>query len=205
MSTRRTQQERSETTRQRILDAVMQCLREEGWVAATTPRIAEIAGISRGALLHHYPTKSLLMRAALDHVLEQGQAQFLRAIEGVPDGPERLSTMIDALWATMSSDTFVPWIEVLVASRRDPELRETVEAFALRTQAVVDENFRRLFGVSGRESDVVAQAPLFAFALVEGLALRQLVIQDNRAENALDVLKRLAGLFQLAVLPPRSS
>jgi AcrR family transcriptional regulator len=204
VTTRRTQQERSETTRQRILDAVMWCLREEGWAAASTPRIAEIAGISRGALLHHYPTKSLLMRAALDHVLEQGQAQFLQAIDGIPDGPERLSAIIDALWATMSSDTFIPWIEVLVASRRDPELRETVEAFALRTQAVVDENFRRLFGVSGRESDVVAQAPLFAFALVEGLALRQLVIADDRADNALDVLKRLAGLFQLAVLPPRS-
>lgn len=205
MKARRTQQERSETTRKLILEAAMRCLRDEGSSGATTTRIAELAGVSRGALLHHYPTRAQLMRAALEHVLEQNQARFLARIDGLPEGGERLSATIDALWESVSGETFLPWLELLVASRRDPELREVLESFARRSESVVEENFRSLYGLSGAEGDLLAQAPLIAFAFVDGLALRQLVLDDQRSPQLLAVFKRLSALFLLAALPQGST
>ena len=62
----RTQQERSRVTQQRLLDATVDCLVEHGWAGTTTTLIAERAGVSRGAQLHHYPTKAALVLAAVD-------------------------------------------------------------------------------------------------------------------------------------------
>jgi AcrR family transcriptional regulator len=74
----RPQQERSRATRQRLLDAAVECLITRGWSGTTTTVIAETAGVSRGAQLHHYPTKTDLVLAAVDHLTER-RAVELRA------------------------------------------------------------------------------------------------------------------------------
>jgi AcrR family transcriptional regulator len=64
------QQERSRVTQQRLLTATIDCLVEYGWSGATTTVIAERAGVSRGAQLHHYPTRAALVMAAVEHLCE---------------------------------------------------------------------------------------------------------------------------------------
>ena len=59
------QQERSRATQIRLLDATVDCLVEHGWAGTTTTVVAARAGVSRGAQLHHYPTKSALVIAAV--------------------------------------------------------------------------------------------------------------------------------------------
>ena len=68
MATTRTQAERSATTRQALLDATIRCLVEEGYANTTTARVAELAGVSRGAHLHHFQTRSSLVAAAVEHL-----------------------------------------------------------------------------------------------------------------------------------------
>ena len=204
---RRTQQQRREQTQKRILDAVIRCLRDEGSAGATTTRIAEVAGVSRGALMHHFPSKAALMQAALDRVLNDGLARFLQAIDGLPEGPDRLHAMIDALWAAISDpDAFLPWLELVVASRGDPDLRETITAFTRRTETVVRTNFQEIFGLTGEEQPLVTRTPLIVFLLMDGLALRRLVITEEAPDAAeaetLEVIKQLSSLFQM-VVPPR--
>src|SRR5215470_16496508 len=63
---RRTQAERSAATQARLLDAALQCLVELGYAGTTTTVVAERAGVSRGAQLHHFPTRAALVAAAVE-------------------------------------------------------------------------------------------------------------------------------------------
>ena len=63
---RRTHAERSATTRTALLDATIECLAELGYSGTTTAEVVRRAGLSRGAQVHHFPTKALLIAAALD-------------------------------------------------------------------------------------------------------------------------------------------
>jgi tetracycline repressor-like protein len=58
------QQDRSRATQRRLLDATVDCLVEVGWAGTTTTLVSERAGVSRGAQLHHYPTKDALVLGA---------------------------------------------------------------------------------------------------------------------------------------------
>jgi AcrR family transcriptional regulator len=55
---RRTQEERRAATRGALLDATIDCLVEYGYHGVTTSRVAERAGVSRGAQVHYFPTKT---------------------------------------------------------------------------------------------------------------------------------------------------
>jgi len=65
---RRTQAERTASTRARLLDATLECLCDLGYARTTTPEIARRAGLSRGAQLHHFPTKAELVTGAIEHL-----------------------------------------------------------------------------------------------------------------------------------------
>ena len=121
---RQPQQERSRATQQRLLDATVECLVERGWSGATTTVIAERAGVSRGAQLHHYPTRAALVLAAVTHLADR-RATELRAEAGnlTADRDERLDRVIDMLAALFTGPLFVAALELWVAARTDPELR----------------------------------------------------------------------------------
>ena len=68
---RRTQAERTEETRRRILDASVDLLASKGYAAFRTADVAEVAGVSRGAQTHHFPSKDDLVIAVVEHVFQR--------------------------------------------------------------------------------------------------------------------------------------
>src|SRR6476661_3033188 len=117
----RTQEERSAETRAKLLDATVECLFELGYARTTTTEIADRAGVSRGAQLHHYPTKAELVSAAMEHLFDEREREFRRAIENIPPGPGRAERAVDLLWSIVSGRTFFAWLELVVAARTDDE------------------------------------------------------------------------------------
>src|SRR4051812_46618887 len=73
---RRTQEERTATMRARLLQATVDCLIDHGYAGTTTTAVVARAGVSRGAILHHFPTKADLVAAGVEYVLEQRNAVF---------------------------------------------------------------------------------------------------------------------------------
>lgn len=193
---RRTQAERSATTRAQLLDATLACLEQQGYAGTTTTEIARRAGVSRGAQLHHFPTKVELVTQAVEHLFERRHAEFLAAFEQLPVGVEpRLEAAIDLLWSMVKGHTFLAWLELAVAARTHPELAEPVGALTRRFAATVDATFHRLFP-STLPNPFSDAAPRFAFALLDGLALERLHTHDDAAcEQVVDMLKRLAALI----------
>src|SRR5712664_3809714 len=92
---RRTQEERSAATRGRLLDATLECLSELGYARTTTTEIAERGGVSRGAQLHHFPTKSELVTEAMGHLFDRRDQEFRDAFVRLPDDAERGPTAVD--------------------------------------------------------------------------------------------------------------
>ena len=124
VSPRRTQQERRETTRAALLDATIDCLVEHGYADTTTTRVVERAGVSRGAQVHHFPTKADLVSEAVRRLAQRRIALIRSKIDSLPaPGPARLGATFDLLWQTHSGPLFAAALELWTAARTDPELR----------------------------------------------------------------------------------
>lgn len=123
---RRTQDERSTAMRERLLEATIGCLVDYGYAGTTVTRIAERAGVTRGAQVHHYRTKDDLVTAAVRHLAgksaEFGWAEFARAI----DGDDVVGALLDSLWEMHKGPIFTAAVELWVAARSDDELRAHV-------------------------------------------------------------------------------
>ena len=102
------QQERSRITQQRLLTATIECLVEYGWSGTTTTVVAERAGVSRGAQLHHYPTKAALVLAAIAHLCERRAEEIRAEATAVRAQPaaDRVDRVIDLLVASFTGPLF---------------------------------------------------------------------------------------------------
>lgn len=135
---RRSQAERREETSTKAIDAAIACVYRDGYSATTTISVAAEAGISRGALLHHFPTKVDLILAVALEVVRRSQDKRRKIIVARPRGLQRFAAITDASWATLQEPEAMTLLEILMASRGDPELAsrlpdviETFEAWQL--------------------------------------------------------------------------
>ncbi len=185
--------------RGRLLDATVETLLERGYAGTTTTEIARRAGVSRGAQLHHFPTKSELVLTAVEHLSERRREEFVQVVASLPDGVDRADAAIDQLWRIMSGPTFYAWLELMVASRTDPELRASLTHVYARLMETVQRTFRDLFPEMTHPNAFFAIAPTFVFALLEGLALGRIVDpEESHRAHALDALKWIARLLHPA-------
>ncbi|OZD26053.1 TetR family transcriptional regulator [Rhodococcus sp. 06-156-3b] len=119
LTERRTQAERTAGTQAKLLDAAIECLVELGFARTSTQEIARRAGVSRGAQLHHFPTKEALVTAAVGHLVDKRLAEILAA---KPD-PER---GVEVLSEAFSGPLFYAALELWVAARTDAALHEAM-------------------------------------------------------------------------------
>src|SRR5271169_5670622 len=77
------QQRKSVQTRVAILEAAIDCLEKHGYRRTTTQVIAEIAGDSRGAMLHHYATRQDLIAAVIDYTMYKRMEVFIADVRAL--------------------------------------------------------------------------------------------------------------------------
>lgn len=144
ISGRRTQSERSAATRGQLLDSAIECLVAYGYAGTTTTRVAERAGVSRGAQLHHYPTRAELVAAAAEHLFASLTAEYQHAFEALV-GDRSLAAAIKLLWSMFDRPSFGAVIELHTAARTDADLRECLEPVAAAHTANVAHLAARYF------------------------------------------------------------
>lgn len=191
---RRTQAERSEATRARLLDAAIECLDELGYAGTTTTEVARRAGVSRGAQLHQFPTRAELVSSAVDHVFRRREQEFRDALTALPS-EDRGVAAVDVLWGMFQGPIYRASLELCTAARTDPELREHLLKVDTRQHEAIAAIFAELFPAPADADDQWTAIPLFLFALLDGLALRRQLVDDPRTEPVLDIVKMLSRLF----------
>src|SRR4051794_30583951 len=126
-ATRVPQEERTRAMRRRLLEATLQCLVEGGWSGTSTTLVSERAGVSRGAQLHHFPTKADLVVAAVEHIATVRRDELTHAAAKVPPGRRRTRAVLELLGEHFAADVFAAALELWVAARTDPQLLAAVE------------------------------------------------------------------------------
>lgn len=118
---------RTRLSRQHILDAAVRCLVEYGYSGASTLKIQELAGVSRGRLLHHFPSRDELLVAAVHHLAASRVADLreesMATITADPADPARIDQAVDRMWTNFHQPYFWASIELWVAARHNDELR----------------------------------------------------------------------------------
>ena len=100
----------------------MRCFVELGYSGTTTTVIANKAGLSRGAMLHHFPSKIDIVRAAVEHLHAKRLKAFRKSIDRLPRDGSRPRRALEAYWEHVKHPMYVAFLELWVAARTDPEL-----------------------------------------------------------------------------------
>jgi AcrR family transcriptional regulator len=190
---RRTQAERRAHTHGALLDATIDCLVERGYSRTSTNDIIRIAGVSRGALLHHFASKAELLGAAAELVFERCEMQFREAFAALPVEERTLEQAVEQLWVIFRSPAYDAALELVVASRTDPELRTVLVAVLNRFERSVAADFGMLFPATAAAPDSLAIVR-FAFAALDGAALSADLGFTDTAEETVAILRALATI-----------
>jgi AcrR family transcriptional regulator len=125
------QAEKSALTRQAILEAAVRCFVEHGYANTTTAMIADEASVSRGAMMHHFPSRSAVMNAVVGYLHVRRLNEY-RALMTDIDSPDRTVTRaeirvsVETAWEYVNLPSFIAYQELLGAARTDPDLAESV-------------------------------------------------------------------------------
>jgi len=182
----RTQQERSAATRAALLDATIDCLIDYGYAGTTTTRVAERAGASRGAQMHHFQRKAPLVVAALLRLAERRRRELVERAERELAGDADPNAALDLLWSTFSGPLFTAALELWLAARTDPELAEHLLPAEREIGRGARATARAL--CPGTDPDLALE---LAANAMRGIALQQLLNPSRaRCQRQLDFLKQ---------------
>jgi AcrR family transcriptional regulator len=170
----RTKAQRSAATRARLLDATIDCLIELGWSGTSTTEVVRRAGVSRGAQVHHYPTKEDLVVAAVEHLCTRRMGEYRAAIERLPANERTPAAAVDLLWSVWSGPTLEAWLEIVLACRTQPPLRVRFVEFEHRFFDAALGLFRETQPEMAADPEFARLALRFTFCLLDGLAVARL-------------------------------
>jgi len=165
--------------RARLLEATVECLVERGFSGTSTTLVSERAGVSRGAQLHHFPTKNDLVVAAVEHLTDVRGCELEAASRALPTGPRRTRAVLQMLADHFTSPVFTAALELWVAARTDATLLAAVAPLEQRVGRETHRLTVELLDADETQPGVreLVQATL---DLVRGLGLANTITDDAR-------------------------
>jgi AcrR family transcriptional regulator len=189
---RRTQAERSAGTRARILKAAVNCLYKHGYGATTTVSVAATAKVSRGAMLHHFPSKADLMLATLQHVMELNAANFQKAAAKIDDPWEQYAALPDLRLEAAQQPAGVAFMEIMVGARSDEAVRSRFGEFRQQLGGRTSQRMAEWAAAAGVKVTARDQAVSRTVTLaIFGLTIQKQVLPTIDVDEVLDVLRDL--------------
>jgi len=188
----RTQQQRRDETRRALLDAAVESLIEVGFARTTTLEVQRRADVSRGALLHHFPSKAELLVAAVDHLAEMRARELKLLSAQLPEGRARTDAVLGLLWQCFSGTFFQVAMELRTAARTDPELRPVLATAEKALRERIIAQARTLFGKDVADHPGLERALDLTLQLMIGAAMSAVLHgEDRRLDALIDDWKQL--------------
>lgn len=177
---RRTQAERSDAMRRRILDATIDCLQAYGYAGTTMSRVVDAAGVSRGAPLHHFPSKALLITAAAERLVRRVYGQLGEAVAQIQHSDDRVHDLLSSAWENiLKRPEYVALQEILVVSQREPELAKIIQKVWAAVYSTIT-NAAEHYLESVREGSEVREMMLLTQWLLRGMAEDLHIVNDSK-------------------------
>ncbi len=193
-------QARSVATRLRILDAAIDVLVECGYAGTTTPEVCRRAEISQGALFKHFPAKTDLLGATVEHLFGRMVEDFAGTFAAVPRKGDRIRKALELLWRTFQEPRLQAAFELYVAARTDAGLREVLVPVLENHRENIRVEARRLFPEAAAGGARFDQTVDSMMATLQGAALTaELVPNPGDPKLYLEILERFARREFMAI------
>lgn len=167
---------KSAKTRARLIEATIRCLVKYGYSKATTPKVADEAGLSRGAMLHHFENGRQLMQATLIE-LHHKQLRAFRRAAGTLEHDAR--TLLHAYWDQLTRPNFIAFQELAIASRTDKQLASILEPVRLEFRERWHDLAIELFPEWRDDPKAFEIALALTHSTLEGMAINRLTYGIN--------------------------
>jgi AcrR family transcriptional regulator len=185
---------KSRRTRSRILDQAARLVREMGYANANNAVIAEAAGLTRGALLYHFPTRESLIEGLVEHLSAQADALFADAARNRAPGADVAEHAIDSYWRLLHAPPLATMRELRSAARTDMAVRDRLAPVTAAFDRAEPESVMALFQ-PGSTPRSQAGRDLARF-LLEGLANADLTYNSEvRVQRLISMLKRIVRVL----------
>lgn len=171
---------KAEATRARICAAVIEILDREGYSETTLNRVQQAAGVSRGALTHHYPTRQALVCDVAVRLLEAAMTPLTHRLKTAHDTPPRgiQASLSDAWTKVVDTPEGRAFVEIVVASRTDQALHDTLQATLFEWDQRSSATARELYQGSGPEADDAALLWSICRSFLRGLLIHRQFVED---------------------------
>jgi AcrR family transcriptional regulator len=200
----RTQAERSEETRTRILKAAANLIRKRGYARFRTAEVAKEAGLSRGAQLHHFPTKDSLVVATLEYVFEQARMLSRRRASAVNKPRDLIEAVIEDAREFFFSEHFMIAIDIVLSTSTDQSVRKQILDISRKARRPVETAWTEALAANGVPGQLASDLVALTLSLVRGMALRTLWDNDPKWFDELFALWRQMIKVFLSDRQPRS-
>jgi AcrR family transcriptional regulator len=195
---RRTQEERTRATRDRLIRAAIDCLADSGLVRATTIAIAKRAGVSRGALQHQFRSATDLMIAVIEAVESDLVREFDRVTAASLSNADRIAALIESYWNVYKSRSYLAVLEILFAGRTDRELARRSRRAVADIRALGERRWREFFAEAEAAPADAAKLRTVVISTLRGMAMRRTYWRSAAAEHAdiallIDLCRRFIG------------
>ncbi|MFK8021721.1 MAG: TetR/AcrR family transcriptional regulator [Pseudomonadales bacterium] len=191
------QAQKSAMTRQKILDATLECFIRMGYSNVTTGNVIQQAGISRGTMLHHFPSKKELIQAAVEFLHDKLIDDFSQRVSDIPkalEGADRRRAGLDAYWDYLTGDLAVAYHEMCVAGYRDPELGDILQRSQVLFEQHTHEKNMEQFAEWFERGELYYLAMDITKFLMEGMAYGQL--KQNKEEKVRQLIDYLSDRLE---------
>lgn len=169
---RRSNVDRSAATRIQILEATVRALHRFGYGAVTNNVVAELAGVSRGAMIHHFPTRQALLVAMTEYAYAKLTAYRIAQLEKFERGLPRFRAIIDLAFETAHSPEGLAVQEIRAGVRSDPDIAKAVTPIMTR----ISDDYGRFLGRHVRAAGLVPDRELQGLSATVAMTARSLAI-----------------------------
>lgn len=184
------QARKSEATRNQIVNAAIRCIVESSYSNTTTMKIAEKAGLSRGAMLHHFPSKLDIIRAVVDYLHDKRLQAFRRSIKEIPENADLVRMSVRSYWDHVNHPLYIAIFELAVAARTDAELREILHPAQRAFDRAWYETAREVFPEWQSDPEAFDLALNLTQQLMEGMSISHFThARETDQEALLDYLE----------------
>lgn len=164
--------------------AAVESLVELGTAGTTTLEVQRRAGVSRGALLHHFPSRALLLAATVEELVSRNECAVREGLAKLRSGDHGLAEAIEVLALTTRQPAYLAELELWAVSRTDPDLRNSLRQAERKARR---ESERVVSGLFPPARDPTAQAAVIAMTMeyLRGLALSGILRTSNERRQQL--------------------